>query len=49
MEKLKTQINSDFDAFYKQAKKIGFDIISVSTNGDFVDPLISLFRKRDKR
>ncbi len=49
MEKLKSQINSDFDTFNKQAKKIGFDIISVSTNGDFVDPLISLFRKRDKR
>ena len=49
MEKLKTQISSDFDALNKQAKKIGFDIISVSTNGDFVDPLISLFRKRDKR
>ena len=49
MEKLKTRINSDFDAFNRQAKKIGFDIISVSTNGDFVDPLISLFRKRDKR
>ena len=49
MEKLKTQINSEFDVFNKQAKKIGFDIISVSTNGDFVDPLISLFRKRDKR
>ena len=49
MEKLKNQINSDFDTFNKQAKKIGFDIISVSTNGDFVDPLISLFRKRDKR
>lgn len=49
MEKLKTRINSDFDVFNKQAKKIGFDIISVSTNGDFVDPLISLFRKRDKR
>ena len=49
MGKLKNQINSDFDTFNKQAKKIGFDIISVSTNGDFVDPLISLFRKRDKR
>ena len=49
MEKLKSQINSDFDTFNKQAKKIGFDMISVSTNGDFVDPLISLFRKRDKR
>tara|TARA_Y100001970_G_C14175471_1_gene826694 strand:- start:929 stop:1801 length:873 start_codon:yes stop_codon:yes gene_type:complete len=49
MEKLKSKINSDFDMFNKQAKKIGFDVISVSTNGDFVDPLISLFRKRDKR
>ena len=49
MEKLKNKINSDFDTFNKQAKKIGFDIISVATNGDFVDPLISLFRKRDKR
>lgn len=49
MEKLKNKINLDFDTFNKQAKKIGFDIISVSTNGDFVDPLISLFRKRDKR
>ena len=49
MEKLKTQINSDFDTFNEKAKKIGFDIISVSTIGDFVDPLISLFRKRDKR
>ena len=49
IEKLKSQINSDFDAFNKKAKKIGFDMISVSTNGDFVDPLISLFRKRDKR
>ena len=49
IEKLKNQINSDFDTFNKQANKIGFDIISVSTNGDFVDPLISLFRKRDKR
>ena len=49
MEKLKSQINSDFATFNKQAKKISFDTISVSTNGDFVDPLISLFRKRDKR
>ena len=49
IEKLKNQINSDFDTFNKQANKIGFDIISVYTNGDFEDPLISLFRKREKR
>ena len=49
IEKLKSKIKSDFNMFQKQAKKIGFDIISVSTDGDFVEPLISLFRKRNKR
>ena len=49
IEKLESKINSDFNMFQKQAKKIGFDIISVSTDGDFVEPLISLFRKRNKR
>ena len=49
IEKLASKIKSDFNMFQKQAKKIGFDIISVSTDGDFVEPLISLFRKRNKR
>ena len=49
IEKLESKIKSDFNMFQKQAKKIGFDIISVSTDGDFVEPLISLFRKRNKR
>ena len=49
IEKLESKIKSDFNLFQKQAKKIGFDIISVSTDGDFVEPLISLFRKRNKR
>ena len=49
MEKLESKIQSDFDAFQSKAKKIGFDIISVATDQDFVEPLISLFRKRDKR
>ena len=49
MEKLESKIQSDFDAFQNKAKKIGFDIISVATDQDFVEPLISLFRKRDKR
>ena len=49
MEKLESEIQSDFDAFQNKAKKIGFDIISVATDQDFVEPLISLFRKRDKR
>ena len=49
MEKLESKIQSDFDAFQNKAKKIGFDIISLATDQDFVEPLISLFRKRDKR
>ena len=49
IEKLESKIQSDFDAFQNKAKKIGFDIISVATDQDFVEPLISLFRKRDKR
>ena len=49
IEKLESKIKSGFNLFQKQAKKIGFDIISVSTDGDFVEPLISLFRKRNKR
>ena len=49
MEKLESKIQSDFDTFQNKAKKIGFDIIPVATNQDFVEPLISLFRKRDKR
>ena len=49
MEKLESKIQSDFDAFQNKAKKVGFDIISVATDQDFVEPLISLFRKRDKR
>ena len=49
MKKLESKIQSEFDAFQNKAKKIGFDIISVATDQDFVEPLISLFRKRDKR
>ena len=49
MKKLESKIQSEFDMFQNKAKKIGFDIISVATDQDFVEPLISLFRKRDKR
>jgi len=49
IKKLKHQIESKFDQFKKKAKKIGFDLISVPTNGDFVEPLITLFRKRGKK
>jgi uncharacterized protein (DUF58 family) len=49
MEGLKKQIESKFDQLNKNAKKIGFDLISISTNEDFVDPLLKLFKRREKR
>jgi len=49
MEKLKKQIESKYDQLNKNAKKIGFDLISISTNEDFVDPLLKLFKRREKR
>ena len=49
MKQLKSRINNDFEIFNKKAKQIGLDIITVSTRGDYVEPLIALFRKREKR
>ena len=49
MEELKKQIESKYDQLNKNAKKIGFDVISISTNEDFVDPLLKLFKRREKR
>ena len=49
MEELKKQIESKFDQLNKNAKNIGFDLISISTNEDFVDPLLKLFKRREKR
>ena len=33
----------------QNAKKIGFDIISISTKEDFIDPLMAFFKMREKR
>ena len=49
MEELKKQIESKYDQLNKNAKKIGFNLISISTNEDFVDPLLKLFKRREKR
>ena len=35
--------------FEKDSRSIGFDLISISTNEDFVEPLLSLFKMREKR
>ena len=47
--RLKKNLVSQHSKFKKDARKIGFDLISIATNPDFVDPLTSFFRMREKR
>ena len=49
MKELQDDIKLKQSKFSKNAKKIGFDLIPVSTDEDFVDPLMSFFKKREKR
>jgi len=46
---LAEQSKKNRDIFIKKSKKIGLDIISISTNEDYVDPLLAFFKKREKR
>ena len=49
MKELQDDIRLKQSKLSKNAKKIGFDLISISTDEDFVDPLMSFFKKREKR
>ena len=49
MKELEDDIKFKQSKFSKNAKKIGFDLIPISTDEDFVDPLMSFFKKREKR
>ena len=49
MKELQDDIKLKQSKFSKNAKKIGFDLIPVSTDEDFVDPLMSFFKKRERR
>ena len=49
MKELQDDIKLKQSKFSKNAKVIGFDLIPVSTDEDFVDPLMSFFKKREKR
>ena len=46
---LQEKLFSDKDSFIKSAKNIGFDLISISTEQDYIDPLLAFFRMREKR
>lgn len=42
-------INEKWDSFNNESKKNNFDVISVTTNRDYVEPLMSFFQKRERR
>ena len=37
------------EKFAKECDRIGFDVIPISTEKDFVEPLMNYFKKREKR
>ncbi|MBT3518827.1 MAG: DUF58 domain-containing protein [Candidatus Marinimicrobia bacterium] len=47
--RLRKDIQNRHEKFKKETRKIGFDLIPVATNQDFVEPLMSFFKKREKR
>ena len=49
IKELENEMKVKQSKFSKNAKKIGFDLISISTDEDFVDPLMAFFKKREKR
>ena len=46
---LQEKLSSDKDQLMKNAKNIGFDLISISTKQDYIDPLLAFFKMREKR
>ena len=49
LDRLKNDIISKDDRFKKEALKNRLDLISISTDQDFVEPLMSFFKMREKR
>ncbi|MEE2764968.1 MAG: DUF58 domain-containing protein [Candidatus Neomarinimicrobiota bacterium] len=48
-QKLQKKIIDEMDELKKKAISIGFDLISITTDQDFVEPLRAFFKLRDKR
>ena len=44
-----TAILEQNEKFAKECNRIGFDVIPISTEKDFVEPLMNYFKKREKR
>ena len=48
-EELAKRIDNDMEKFKRESRKIGFDMITIMTNLDYVEPLLSFFKMREKR
>tara|TARA_Y100000590_G_C15646564_1_gene987104 strand:+ start:143 stop:1018 length:876 start_codon:yes stop_codon:yes gene_type:complete len=48
-EELEKRIDNDMEKFKRESRKIGFDMIPIMTNLDYVEPLLSFFKMREKR
>jgi len=48
-DRLKKEIIHETESFKKKTIKTGLDLIPISTDQDYVDPLMSFFRLREKR
>ena len=44
-----TAIQNKWNNFYEECNRNQFDVIDVSTERDYVEPLMDFFRKREKR
>ena len=49
MKQLKKDTSNQQLNFKKKMRKSGIDLVSISTDKDFVDPLLSFFKSREKR
>ena len=48
-ENLSRSINEKWDIFERECSRNQFDVINISTEKDYVNPLMNFFRKREKR
>ena len=49
MQQLKKEVSIKQLNFEKKLRKFGIDLVSISTDEDFVDPLLSFFKSREKK
>jgi len=48
-ENLSRSVNEKWDIFERECSRNQFDVIDISTEKDYVNPLMNFFRKREKR